>query len=374
MTTSIISNLRKVQEDLSKLKSDDSEIKSFLDKFRDFQKYLKINNLDIEYFDIFSYDEIKYYQLILSKGDLVFRVIDDLACNNLSDNLDWRREHYFLDFESLELKKVCEETLDHNLTPFNIHACPTGFYLESWCVSNIINYIANTKNEFLFLPLYLDNYEDEYLHATLIIIEIKNRKIYYWDCNGEYSVFYNNKSKLDTIPAMMEILVSSFFQQDEFIKSGYNFAYIQQSDIQLYKFNVPHQKYDFDNGDCFIHMLLIPYLITKLNSLDNLVKFYKNMNKEYQSFLIYNFSSYLTTKYDHLIEKKQKAIDYINKHEHKHENENPDVRELDIKSIVINLENIMMDLRDNIPYKNDLIYCRLINFEEEINKLKSLKV
>jgi hypothetical protein len=374
MNVSVINYLEKVQHDLSKLKGDhDEELKLFLSKFETFKVYLKTNNLDTEYFDIFPYDNVKYHRLILSKGDLVFRVIDDLTGHNLSNNLDWNRCHYFLNFNTLTFTMVCCDELDHNFLPFNIHLQPDGFYLESWSVSNIINYIVNCVNsnhDFLFLPLYQDNGKQKSsLHVSLIVIEIKSKKVYHWDPNGFYSVFYDrNDSRRDIIPGLMELTISNFFNQDEFKVMGYDFTYVPQSDLQLYTFNTPVEKYNFDNGDCFIHMLLVPYLITKLKSLDNVVKFYKNMHKEFQTFLIYNFASYLVLTYDHIIASTETAHKYLNKYGNMDDSEDKvEVKENkgdnsnDFVDILTNIRNIVLDIKD-VEVKNDL--------EKEINKLE----
>jgi hypothetical protein len=381
MDVSVINNLTKVQLDLSKLKDDkDPEIKLFIQQFKDFQLYLKKYNLDLEYFYIFPYDEVKYHQLILSKGDLVFQVIDDLTGHVLTQNSNWTRDHYFISFNSLELTKVCSDSLNHNFTPFNLHLQKEGFYLEAWESYNIVNYIKNSMDNFLFLPLYQDSGKLNQLHVSLIIIEIKDQKVYHWDPNGEYSVFYDQVNPLkDIIPGLMELTISNFFAQKEFQDLGYNFKYIPNSDLPLYNFNTPTQKYSFDKGDCFVHLLLVPYLITRLRSLDNVVNFYKNMNKTHQSFLIYNFSSYLTLKYQSMIAPEHSAVNYIEKH---NDNNRSHVQPKDDKkqillllltNIINELKKVFSDLMDNIPNKDHPTHNSLISFKDQLYKLENLK-
>jgi len=293
-----------------------SNLNSFKDDFQLFQTFIKDQNLDEDLFKIYPYNEIKHNQLIHGRGDLVFQVIDDLTGQSLSKNTDWIRNHYFFTFETLQLEKSCAEELSHNFTPFNIHQQETGFYFETWRPENLVELIFNSLGlaKYIFLPLYQDNPMEDALHVSLIVIKLEKLEVFHWDPNGSFSVFHQKDDpRKNIIHGMMEFCFSSYFADSSFKEAGLDFTYIPASELPLYTFNRPINHYSFDKGDCFIHLLLVPYLITKLGSLDSVVRFYQALEKKYQGFLIYNFASYLVQKYPNMIAPESNIVKILAK-------------------------------------------------------------
>lgn len=400
--TTFIDTLAQVQINPTKFdqREDQTEnLKKLKEEYQNFQDFLNDYDLDLEYFKIYPYDRVKYTQLITGGGKLVFQVIDDLGNQELTQNKKWDRNHYFMKFDTLDLKLECPETLTHNFTPFNIHLQDLGFYLETWSPKTMIEYILGSLGirDFIFLPVYQNNHKQENLHVSLIIIHLSKLEIYHWDPNGSWSVFWNRDDpRRDIIPGLMEMTLSHYFELLEFKQAGLSFKYIPNSEIPLYNFNTPIEKYDYDKGDCFIHLLLVPYLITKLKSLDKVVEFYKKMNKRHQSFLIYNYSSYLVQKYPNLISPKNDILAKLKKEDSKTPNDLdslsdfnqmmkmffsststkkviPEQLSNNLSDIIQNLKKIINDIQTDCPGKEIPVLKYAYDLDDEVTKLEKFK-
>lgn len=259
----------------------------------DFVNLIKHNNISKEKYD-FS---------IQIGGRNLSRLLSILCNQNpIEDNFgnEIMYTNFSYNYETCmfnELYSIPEERFNTSTLGINTH--DSCIILSIYDVRELIR--KNIKNKYIFVPLIVNNstkfnYNDkEELHATMLIIDLVNTKVYYMDPNGFGDVLLNseelkgNKGSYSrfTLDELFLNYTMEILPEYEYVPMNEWLMSISGHSLQ----NSNEIRVEYDRGNCLtITVLFAQCLYCSNFDLLTLYQFYDTLDPAIRANLIYSYT------------------------------------------------------------------------------------